>query len=169
MPTLTSASSSCPTKSIRTYTEWSADTDFTHTQVLIIDAMGLLAYLYRYGTWAYVGGGFTPLLHSVIEATVYGLPVAFGPRIERKVTPQQLIQHGIGAMTDTPQALAQWFDALRNNPARLAEIRRAAKAYVESNLGATREIVKTIATGLKGGDKSDRSDLSDMSQIPSEA
>lgn len=145
------------------YTECSAETDFTHTQVLIIDTMGLLAYIYRYGTWAYVGGGFTPFLHSVIEATVYGLPVAFGPRIERKVTPRQLIQHGIGAMTDTPQALAEWFGSLKNNPARLDEIRRAAKAYVDSNLGATREIVETIAAGLTAATE----DRSAQSQIPS--
>ena len=108
--------------------------------------MGKLAYIYRYATMAYVGGGFTPLLHSVIEATVYGVPVSFGPRIERKVTPQQMIELGIGAMVRTPQELSAWIDSL--TPDKLSEIKKAAFEYVKSNLGATDEIIKTIENSL---------------------
>lgn len=38
------------------YSECDEDTSFDDTQVLIIDFLGTLAYLYRYGRWAYVGG-----------------------------------------------------------------------------------------------------------------
>lgn len=78
-------------------------------RVLIIDTVGELAYLYRYATGAYVGGGFTRLLHSVIEPAAYGLPVAFGPRIERKTSPRLLIEEGRGTLVRTPSDLAEWW------------------------------------------------------------
>lgn len=115
-------------------------------RVVIVDSVGKLAYMYRYATMAYVGGGFTPLLHSVIEATVYGLPVSFGPRIERKVTPQQLMELGIGAMVRTPQQLSEWVDSL--TPVKLKEIKEKARDYVNRNLGATDDIAKTIEHSL---------------------
>ncbi len=130
------------------YSECDAQTDFVNTQVLVVDTIGMLAYIYRYATWAYVGGGFTPLLHSVIEATVYGVPVAFGPRVERKVTPLQLIKLGIGAKVTNADELSRWFTELKNNPQRLDEIKKIASDYVKSNVGATQEIIDTVTKHL---------------------
>lgn len=126
------------------YSECGEDTDFSNKQVLIIDYLGDLAYLYRVGKWAYVGGGFTPFLHSVIEATVYGLPVAFGPRINRKVTPNELIKLEIGSVVNNKKELIAWFDRLKNNPAELERIKKTASEYTESNSGATEQIVKLL-------------------------
>lgn len=135
--------------SIKYYTRTSPDdASLPNAQCLVMDCIGKLAYLYRYGTWAYVGGGFTPLLHSVIEATVYGLPVSFGPRIERKVTPQQLVELGIGAMVTDASELEEWFRQLADNDGRLAEIRRICEKYVSENVGATENIVTTVTYGL---------------------
>lgn len=133
----------CPTA---VYSECDSDTDLSDKRVLIVDCMGKLAYLYRYAREAYVGGGFTPLLHSVIEATVYGIPVSFGPRIERKVTPRQMMDLGIGAMVTDADSLGQWIDSLTDS--RCEEIRSAALDYVGRNIGATEEIVKTIERNL---------------------
>lgn len=130
------------------YSECDSHTEMADVRTLIMDCMGKLAYLYRYGTWAYVGGGFTPLLHSVIEATVYGLPVAFGPYIERKVTPQQLVEHGIGHVVGNADEICRWFSAIKDNPARLEEIKSEAAAYVAGNEGATGAIVSMITKGL---------------------
>lgn len=130
------------------YSECDTMTDFSLTQSLILDCMGKLAYIYRYGTWAYVGGGFTPLLHSVIEATVYGLPVAFGPRIERKVTPRQLMDLGIGSLVNDADELCRWFETLKNDEARLHRIRQQAADYVANNEGVTEAIVSTITRGI---------------------
>lgn len=126
------------------YSECNETTDFSDTQVLIIDFLGVLAYLYRYGKWAYVGGGFTPYLHSIIEATVYGLPVAFGPKIHRKVTPNELIQLGIGNIVHSPRELEEWFIALKENETALEDIRQAAKEYTRQNSGATSHIIRLL-------------------------
>lgn len=126
------------------YSECDESTDFSDTQVLIIDFLGALAYLYRYGKWAYVGGGFTPYLHSIIEATVYGLPVAFGPRIHRKVTPNDLIRLGIGSIVRNPHDLEQWFTAMQGNETAMENIRRTAEEYTRQNSGATSQIIRLL-------------------------
>ena len=126
------------------YSECTPDTDFSQTQVLIINYVGDLARIYRYGRWAYVGGGFTPLLHSVVEPMVYGLPVAFGPRIERKVTPLQMVNLGIGCVVETSQALQEWFLQLKDNRVLQESISRKAIDYAQSHAGATEAIVNTI-------------------------
>lgn len=131
------------------YSACDAHTDFSATQVLVIDFVGALAYLYRYGAFAYVGGGFTPYLHSVIEATVYGLPVAFGPCIHRKVTPNQLIELGIGQVVRRPDDLESWYTALAADPSEGSRLRQRAADYVARNVGATERIAAAVEEGLR--------------------
>ncbi len=126
------------------YSECDKNTDFSKTQILIVDFLGALAYIYRYAKWAYIGGGFTPYLHSIIEATVYGIPASFGPKIHRKVTPKQMIELGIGQVVKTPSELNRWFEELRNNTSGLQNIKSIAARYIESNVGATEKIVDKI-------------------------
>ncbi len=126
------------------YSECNESTDFSDTQALIIDYLGDLAYLYRYGKWAYVGGGFTPYLHSIIEATVYGLPVAFGPLIHRKVTPNELIELNIGSVIRSSRELEGWFATLKKNQTGLETIRKTAQEYTRQNSGATSHIVQLL-------------------------
>ncbi len=126
------------------YSECDETTDFTNVQVLVIDFMGSLAQIYRYCKYAYVGGGFTPYLHSIIEPTVYGLPVAFGPKIYRKNTPTEMIERHIGQRVSTGKELNRWFVRLKGNNAELERIRRSAVEYVRQNSGATNEILKNL-------------------------
>lgn len=126
------------------YSECDENTDFSDTQTLIIDYLGDLAYLYRYGKWAYVGGGFTPYLHSIIEATVYGVPVAFGPLIHRKVTPNELIELNIGSIVHSEKELDTWFTKLKANQPELDRIKKAAQAYTRRNSGATSHIIRLL-------------------------
>lgn len=135
-------------KSVR-LSECGDDTSFKGVQALIVDSVGSLAYLYRYGTWAYVGGGFTRLLHSVIEPVVYGLPVAFGPEIRRKVTPRELEELGIGKRVENASQLALWFRRLQNDNL-LELIRNRADAYVARNTGATPRVVDAIMDRICG-------------------
>ena len=47
-------------------------------QLLIIDNVGMLSRLYRYGEFAYVGGALGKGLHNILEAACYGIPIFFG-------------------------------------------------------------------------------------------
>ncbi|MEN9699198.1 MAG: hypothetical protein RLZZ301_396 [Bacteroidota bacterium] len=52
----------------------------TTARVLILNTIGHLSAAYRYGTVAFVGGGFSGKLHNILEPLAYGLPVLFGPK-----------------------------------------------------------------------------------------
>lgn len=133
---------------IALHSQSDADTDLNDTQILIIDFVGALAYIYRYANIAYVGGGFTKLLHSVIEPAVYGMPVAFGPNVSRKAVTQQMIKLGIGEITSTPDELEQWFEKFNNNPDKLRDVSEKAAAFVKMNVGATNRVVNKIQEDL---------------------
>lgn len=130
------------------YSRVRPDDDLARSKVMIIDSMGFLAYIYRYARWAYVGGGFTRYLHSLIEATVYGLPVAFGPETRRKITPQQIARRGLGQVVTNPDELDAWFRELKDNPEKTDEIAEKAREYVRENAGATRTIIDAILSPL---------------------
>ena len=106
--------------------------------------MGALSYLYRYAQWAYVGGGFTPYLHNVLEATVYGIPVAFGPCIERKPVASDLIDRHIGISVQSPRDLDRWFNSIRNNHQEAQRTKSQALEYVEQYRGGAGDVYKTI-------------------------
>jgi len=70
--------------------------DFNQTNfhnIIIVNQVGILADLYKIAHIAYVGGGFTRGVHSVLEPAVYNCKIAFGPNIEMLDEAQHLIKH----------------------------------------------------------------------------
>lgn len=74
----------------RTQVQWNAErytqadpTTVADSRVLILDTIGMLSRVYRYGEIAYVGGAFRTGLHNTLEPLAYGLPVVFGPGHEK--------------------------------------------------------------------------------------
>lgn len=63
-------------------------------QILIIDCIGQLSAAYRYGTIAFIGGGFTGSLHNILEPAVYGLPLLFGPKHRKFPEADLFLQKG---------------------------------------------------------------------------
>ena len=57
-------------------------TDFTNSQVLILNTIGHLSSAYQYASIAFVGGAFGKGLHNVLEAAVHGIPIMTGTKIE---------------------------------------------------------------------------------------
>lgn len=112
-----------------------------HANVLVIDTMGLLSSIYRFGQVAYIGGGFGVGIHNTIEAAVYGVPVLFGPNYTHFREAQGLIDAGAARSIKTYSELEA---ALETAFEQHAEIGQKAAAYVESELGATGKIYKQI-------------------------
>lgn len=57
--------------------------DFSSARVLIVDCIGLLSALYRYGDVAYIGGGFGAGIHNTLEPAAFGLPIIFGEKYQK--------------------------------------------------------------------------------------
>ena len=113
--------------------------------VLIVDNIGLLSRLYRYGTIAYVGGGFgDDGVHNVLEAAVYGRPVVYGPVIEKYVEALDLVECGGGIVIDSAIEAESVFNRLLSNQEEYALHCEASKNYVYSKRGATDLVIHYI-------------------------
>ena len=114
------------------------------SRVLVLDVKGVLARAYRYGDLAYVGGGFGAGVHNVLEAAVYGKPVAFGPRHARFDEAVDLAAAGVAVPLRRPRDLVT-FAAAFDDPTARARVREAAAAYVRDGRGASDVITGALA------------------------
>ena len=118
--------------------------DFAEKQVLVLDTIGLLSRVYGSAEWAYIGGGFGAGIHSTLEAAVYGMPVAFGPKYHKFKEACDLIELGAGRSVANAEELKEWFAELKSDNDYLARLSALAKLYVGQHRGATERVVKAI-------------------------
>lgn len=131
----------CKKKVIR-FTQ--AETNPEDYDVLIIDCIGLLSSIYRYGKISYIGGGFGVGIHNTLEAAVYGTPVIFGPKYQKFNEAVSLIRQGGGFSIQNGTELRELLDSLINNPAITETAGKKALEYVTSQLGATNVISEEL-------------------------
>ena len=120
------------------------DRTYGSRQLLILDTVGILASVYGYATWSYIGGGFGVGIHNTLEAATFGLPVAFGPNYEKFKEARDLVTLGAARSVTDYEQLRTWFVPLRDNEEFLQKTSRIAKDYTTRHQGATGIIVKTI-------------------------
>jgi 3-deoxy-D-manno-octulosonic-acid transferase len=114
------------------------------TRVLVIDTIGLLSSIYRYGSVAYIGGGFGKGIHNTLEAATYGMPVVFGPNHKRFKEAVDLIQQGAGFPISDKADFLKVMEKLWSpgSESFLKASGDAALSYVQSMCGATDRILK---------------------------
>lgn len=120
------------------------DGTLSEAKVLIVDCIGLLSSVYRYGKIAYIGGGFGAGIHNTLEAAVYGIPVIFGPRYRKFNEAVTLIQQGGAFSIRNKAELDELLDSLLRNETITETAGQQARAYVNSQLGATAIIMKYL-------------------------
>ncbi len=111
---------------------------------LLVDRMGLLARLYRYGSVAYVGGGFTDGIHSLLEAAAWGVPVIFGPDHEKFPEARGLINAGAGIEVSSEKDLNAALDLWFKDPSALKTASEAASRYVQDRTGASSKVLGRV-------------------------
>ena len=110
---------------------------------LIIDCFGLLSSIYRYGRYAWVGGGFGKSVHNTLEAAVYGIPVFFGPEVHKHREVRELIQRGLGFVLHNEEdfaALLQRFD----DEAACREVAQQLERFFAEQRGATEQLLSEL-------------------------
>lgn len=132
----------CRKKTAR-YSAWKTGND-SSAEVLIVDCIGLLSSLYRYGRLAYIGGGFGAGIHNTLEAAVYGIPVLFGPRFRKFREAVELAAQGGAFPVKDATELREILDALLGDPGIARTAGEKARDYVDSQLGATDRILKYL-------------------------
>jgi 3-deoxy-D-manno-octulosonic-acid transferase len=134
-------------KSVRYSRATEANVDNCH--LLIIDNVGMLSRLYRYGEFAFIGGAFGKGLHNILEAACYGVPIFFGDRNYDKFQEAiDLINRGGAFEVSDAKSFKEKFEML-NTPESFLLACEVTRSYVLENLGATEKIMAYCRKFLK--------------------
>ncbi|MCX7985476.1 MAG: 3-deoxy-D-manno-octulosonic acid transferase [Bacteroidales bacterium] len=135
-------------KAIR-YSQTSSEQKIESYQVLIIDMIGILSSVYRFGYIAYIGGGFGKGIHNILEAATYGIPVVFGPKYEKFQEALDLTQRKGAYSIENYKQLTQTLDMLLYDNQTYQQACTVCKAYVQENIGSTQKILLQIKPWLE--------------------
>ncbi len=116
----------------------------TSVDCLIIDAIGFLSSIYRYGQVAYIGGGFGVGIHNTLEAAVYGMPVIFGPNHTAFREALGLLDAKGGFTISNAGQYEAVMQTLMTDPQALRDAGQRAGQYVQAESGATETIFKAV-------------------------
>ena len=113
------------------------------TRVLLIDNIGKLSALYRYGQLAYIGGGFGAGIHNILEPAAFGLPVIFGPRYHKFEEAKALVNSGGAFPIESFKMLAEQLTTFKQ----MEQQQKAANAtlqYIHTQQGASKIVLEFI-------------------------
>ncbi len=116
----------------------------SNADVLIIDSIGLLSSIYKYGQIAYIGGGFGKGIHNILEAATFGMPIIFGPVYEKFREAVDLKKLGGACLISNSEELKSKFDFLIENKGNITLAGKISEKYVNERKGATSKILSFI-------------------------
>ena len=126
------------------YTQITDQSELDGIQILILDTMGQLSSIYNYAMWAYIGGGFGVGIHNTLEASTFGLPMAFGPNYQRFKEARDMVELGACCSVNNYDELEAWFTPLSQSEDERLRVSKITRGYTEENVGASRRILDKI-------------------------
>jgi 3-deoxy-D-manno-octulosonic-acid transferase len=115
-------------------------------EVLLLDTLGELAKIYRYATFAFVGGTLVPIGgHNPIEPAAHGVPVCFGPSMSNfREIAQVFLRHEAAAeVRSAAEAIELAAEMFENEDLQRAWGSRARNAVLQ-NRGASARTASRI-------------------------
>ena len=133
---------------VKTSTTYSVlkETMKTDVDVLFIDNIGMLASIYAYADYAYVGGAFASGLHNILEPAVFGPPVFFGTNIQKFPEASWMISLGYAFSISDTTAFTDILTKIYNDPILKSSIQQGLQSNMLQACGATEHIMKTISS-----------------------
>lgn len=117
-------------------------TEGSHSNVLVINTIGILSQLYQYARFVYIGGGFGVNIHNIQEPVTFGCPVVFGPKYTDFKEAVDLVKLQGAFSVNNAAALQAIFNRLMNDESFYAQASGTCKAYLASQVGATEKIMQ---------------------------
>ncbi len=113
--------------------------------ILLVDSIGVLKYLYSFSNISYVGGGFRKKgLHNVLEPCIYGNPVIFGKYFKFSNEAKALIKLKGGFSVQNSKQLKNTINGLLFNAIKLKEIEIINSKFIDDNLVSINSIIKSM-------------------------
>jgi len=120
------------------------ESNIREARILVIDSIGILAFLYRYAFISFVGGGFRVGIHNILEPAAFGVPVIFGPNYERFREARDLIRESGAYTIKSEEEFRTTFGYIADIPGERDRASGICSAYVTSHKGATTHILKYL-------------------------
>ena len=116
-------------------------------RILIIDNIGMLSSIYKYGKIAFIGGGFRGALHNTLEAAVWNLPVIYGNHKNNRkfIEVDRIEKEGIGF----PIKNGNEFKLIKNRILKNRDIGKRGNEFIIKNSGATEKISYHLTKYIK--------------------
>jgi len=114
-------------------------------RILIIDTVGVLSKVYKYGSFAYIGGGFGAGIHNTLEAATYGKPVIFGPKYKKFNEAVDLVSLGGAKSVSKIKDLNFNVKKLLTDDVLRDKCGVICREYIENNLGATERVISHLS------------------------
>ena len=132
-----------PYKTVR-YSQ-AKETTVSNYRVLIVDNVGMLTSLYRYGDFAYVGGARGKGLHNILEPATFGMPIYFGnQRYQQSHEANELLKLGGAFTVDDTKELRHQFLLLYRDEEKRQAVSTITQQFVLDNTGATEKVVAYV-------------------------
>ena len=126
------------------------DTRVSPFQVLLLDTIGELNYLYELADVVFVGGSLVPWGgHNILEVAHFGKPILFGPHMSnfREIS-ETFLKAYAALQVQSPEELALRIRDLLRDPAAQRWLGRNARKVIRDNRGAVDDAVTTIRSYL---------------------
>ena len=119
------------------------ENNIKNKEVLIVDNIGMLSSLYKYGIIAYVGGAFRKALHNILEAATYGMPVIFGSDNSNKKFSEaiELQERGGAVAVKNAEELEGIVTSYLTDTEKLEKAALISSSFINENTGATAKIL----------------------------
>ena len=124
------------------------ETKIQNKQVLIIDCIGILSYLYRFADIVHIGGGFGEGIHNILEATVFAKPISFGPNHKKFQEAMDLLRLKGAKDVSNANELKEHITSLLNDKAKYESVSKTNAEYTKANIGATKKILSYLSIFL---------------------
>lgn len=115
--------------------------DLENRQVLVVDTIGILTYLYRLADLTYIGDGFGAGIHSILEPAVFGMPIFFGPNYQNFHEAVELVERrGVFPIKDLGELREGIRRFVDDEGARHA-VGQICREYIKEKRGATERVM----------------------------
>jgi len=118
--------------------------DIKNSQIIILGVVGVLSKLYWQSQIVYIGGGFSKGIHNVMEPSIAGVPILFGPNYDHANEAKILLKSGGAICIKNKNEFEINMIKLLENPNYIKKVGRISSELVEKNIGASSKIVECI-------------------------
>ncbi len=122
--------------------------DYNGQQLIIVDSVGILMTLYKYGQVAYVGGSFAQGIHNVLEPAVYGVPLLIGPKHTNSQEAVEMVKQNAAFVVTTPDEVYGYLEEFFGGETLRLTAGQASSEFVKKNIGATGRFLARLEKAL---------------------